>query len=103
MDMRALQKQMQQMQQKMMRAQEELANETVTATAGGGAVTVEMNGHHEVTSVTIEPDAIDPSDVEMLQDMLLTAFNEALGKAQTLQQEKMSAVTGGLNLPPGLF
>jgi DNA-binding YbaB/EbfC family protein len=103
MDMRALQKQMQQMQQKMMKAQEELANATVTATAGGGAVTIEMNGHHEVTAITIEPEAIDPSDVEMLQDMLLTAFNEALEKAQTLQQEKMGAVTGGLNLPPGLF
>src|SRR6476661_6045929 len=95
-------KQLQQMQQKMMQAQEDLANETVTATAGGGAVTVEMNGHHEVKSVKIDPDAVDPKDIEMLEDMVLTAFNEALEKAQTLAQEKMSAITGGLNIP-GMF
>ncbi len=102
MDPRALQKQLQQMQQKMVKAQEDLANETVTATAGGGAVSIEMNGHHEVKAVTIDPDAVDPSDVEMLQDMLLTAFNEALEKAQELAQEKMGAITGGMNIP-GLF
>ena len=101
MDQRML-KQMQQMQNKMIKAQEELAVETVTATAGGGAVTVEMNGHHEVTAVRIDPAAVDPDDVEMLQDMVLTAFNEALQKAQELQQKKMSAITGGLNIP-GLF
>ncbi len=95
-------KQMQQMQNKMMKVQEDLANETVTATAGGGAVTVEMNGHHEVRSVRIDPAAVDPDDVEMLQDMVLTAFNEALEKALELQQKKMSAITGGLNIP-GLF
>ncbi len=95
-------KQLQQMQQKMMQAQEDLANETVTATAGGGAVTVEMNGHHEVRAVRIDPDAIDPEDVEILQDMVLTAFNEALQKAQTMAQEKMSAITGGLKIP-GMF
>ena len=95
-------KQLQQMQQKMVKAQEDLANETVTATAGGGAVTVEMNGHHEVTAVRIDADAIDPEDVEILQDMVLTAFNEALQKAQAMAQEKMGAITGGLNVP-GLF
>lgn len=95
-------KQLQQMQQKLVKAQEDLANETVTATAGGGAVTVEMNGHHEVTAVRIDPDAIDPEDVEMLQDMVLTAFNEALQKAQTMAQDKMGAITGGMNLP-GMF
>jgi nucleoid-associated protein EbfC len=92
-------KQLQQMQQKLMKAQEDLGNETVTGSAGGGAVTVEMNGHHEVTAVTIDPDAIDPTDPEMLQDMLLTAFNEALNNAQTMAQQKMSAITGGLNIP----
>ncbi len=97
-----LQREAQQMQAKMLKAQEELANETVTASAGGGAVTVEMNGHHEVTAVRIDPAAVDPDDVEMLQDMVLTAFNEALQKAQELQQKKMSAITGGLNIP-GLF
>ncbi len=101
MDQRML-KQMQQMQNKMIKAQEELAHETVTATAGGGAVTVEMNGHHEVVSVTLDPAAVDPDDVEMLQDMIVAAFNDALQKAQDLAQKKMSAITGGLNIP-GLF
>jgi DNA-binding YbaB/EbfC family protein len=101
MDQRMM-KQLQQMQQKMVKAQEDLANETVTATAGGGAVTIEMNGHHEVMSVTLDPDAVDPADVEMLQDMLLAAFNEALSKAQAMAQQKMSAITGGLNIP-GMF
>ncbi len=95
-------KQMQQMQQKMVKAQEELANESVTATSGGGAVTVQMNGHHEVLGVTLDPDAVSPDDVEMLQDMIVTAFNEALSKAQDMAQKKMSAVTGGINVP-GLF
>ena len=95
-------KQLQQMQQKMIKAQEDLAKETVTATAGGGAVTIEMNGHHEVKSVKIDPDAVDPEDMEMLEDMVLTAFNEALEKAQAMAQEKMSAITGGLNIP-GMF
>lgn len=95
-------KQLQQMQQKMIKAQEDLANETVSASAGGGAVRVEMNGHHEVKAVTIDPDAVNPEDVEMLQDMLLTAFNEALEKAQALAQEKLGAITGGMNVP-GMF
>src|SRR5438128_12346646 len=95
-------KQIQQMQQKMVKAQEDLANEIVTASAGGGAITIEMNGHHEVKSVKIDPDAVDPSDIEMLEDMVLTAFNEALEKAQAMAQEKMGAITGGLNIP-GMF
>jgi nucleoid-associated protein EbfC len=101
MDQRML-KQLQQMQSKMEKAQQDLANETVTATAGGGAVTIEMNGHHEVKAVTLDPDAVSPDDVEMLQDMLLAAFNEALNKAQNLASEKMGAITGGLNIP-GIF
>lgn len=101
MDQRMM-KQLQQMQQKMLKAQEDLANETVTATSGGGAVTVEMNGHHEVMAVTLDPDAVDPADVEMLQDMILAAFNEALAKAQAMAEQKMKAVTGGLNIP-GMF
>jgi len=101
MDQRMI-KQMQQLQQKMVKAQEDLANESVTATAGGGAVTIEMNGHHEVLAVTLDPDAVDPADVEMLQDMILAAFNEALSKAQAMAEQKMKAVTGGLNIP-GMF
>lgn len=101
MDQRMM-KQLQQMQSKMEKAQQDLANETVTATAGGGAVTIEMDGHHEVKAVILDPDAVSPDDVEMLQDMLLAAFNEALNKAQNLAQEKMGAITGGLNIP-GIF
>jgi hypothetical protein len=99
---RKMLKQLEDMQKKMAKAQEDLANETVSASAGGGAVTVEMNGHHLVTAVTIDPDAVDPEDVETLQDMVLTAFNAALDKAQEMAQEKMGAITGGLNVP-GLF
>ena len=99
---RKMLKQIEDMQKKMARAHEDLANETVTASAGGGAVTVEMTGHHEVVAVTIDQDAVDPEDVETLQDMVLTAFNAALEKAQELQQEKLGAITGGLNMP-GLF
>jgi nucleoid-associated protein EbfC len=95
-------KQLQDMQKKMVKAQEDLANETVTASAGGGAVTVEMNGHHLVTSVTIDKDAVDPEDVETLQDMVLTAFNQALDKAQEMAEKKMGAITGGMKLP-GMF
>lgn len=95
-------KQLQDMQKKMVKAQEDLANETVTASAGGGAVTVEMNGHHVVTAVTIDKDAVDPEDVETLQDMVLTAFNQALDKAQEMAQTKMGAITGGMNIP-GMF
>ena len=95
-------KQIEQMQKKMMKAQEDLANEIVTATAGGGAVTVEMNGHHEVKSVKIDPDAVDPEDIEMLEDMVLTAVNEAVEKARELAGQKMGSITGGLNIP-GLF
>ena len=92
-------KQLQDMQKKMVKAQEDLANETVTASAGGGAVTVEMNGHHMVTPVTIDKDAVDPEDVETLQDMVLTAFNQALEKAQEMAEKKMGAITGGMNIP----
>lgn len=92
-------KQLQQMQNKMVKAQEDLANETVTATAGGGAVTVVMNGHHEVISVSLDREAVDPDDVEMLQEVLVAGFNDALEKAQAMAQERMSAITGGLNIP----
>ncbi len=95
-------RQLQDMQKKMLKAQEDLANETVTATSGGGAVTIEMNGHHKVMAVTVDPDAVDPDDVETLQDMLMTAFNQALEHAQDMAQKKMGAITGGLNIP-GMF
>ena len=99
---RKMLKQLEDMQKKMVKAQADLANETVTASAGGGAVTIEMNGHYDVKSVKIDPDAIDPEDVETLEDMVLTAFNQAHEKAQERAEQNMGAVTGGLNVP-GLF
>lgn len=92
-------KQLQQFQQRLLKAQEELGNRTVEATAGGGAVTVVMDGHFRVRSVRIDPDAVDPNDLSMLEDMILAAVNEAVAKAQEMAQQQMSAITGGLNIP----
>ena len=98
-------KQVQEMQKKMAEAQEELANETVEASAGGGMVTVVMTGSLEVREVRIKPDAVDPDDVEMLQDLVTAATNEALRAAQDMASKKLGGATGGLDLPsiPGLF
>lgn len=97
-------KQIQKMQQDMERLQEELKERTVEASAGGGAVRVVVTGGMEVRQVRIDAAAVDPEDVEMLQDMIAAATNEALRKAQEMVQEEMARVTGGLNLPqiPGL-
>lgn len=97
-----IQQQMAQLQEQMMQTQEALKDEQVTATAGGGVVTVVANGHQEVLSIQISPEAVDPDDVEMLQDMILAAVNEALERARNLASERMSALTGGMNIP-GLF
>ena len=96
--------QVQQMQQQMQQAQEELARETVTASAGGGAVKATMTGGLELVSIEIDPDVVDPEDIEMLQDMVLAAVNEALASAQELASKKLGGITGGLgdlglNLP----
>ena len=98
-------KQVQEMQRKMAQAQEELAVETVEASAGGGIVTVVVTGSLEVKEVRINPDAVDPDDVEMLQDLVVAATNEALRAAQDLASTKLGGATGGLDLPniPGLF
>jgi DNA-binding YbaB/EbfC family protein len=98
-------KQLQEMQQRMEQAQAELAAETVEASAGGGTVTVVVSGALEVREVSIDPEAVDPDDVEMLQDLVLAATNEALRGAQDLAQKKLGGATGGLDLPgiPGLF
>ena len=90
--------QVQQMQQQMQQAQEELARETVTASAGGGAVKATMTGGLELQSIEIDPDVVDPEDVEMLQDMVLAAVNEAIRQAQELAATKMGGLTGGLDL-----
>ena len=96
--------QVQKMQQEMQRAQEELARETVTASAGGGAVKATMTGGLELLSVEIKPEVVDPEDVEMLEDMVLAAVNEALSSAQQLASNQLGGITGGLgdmglNLP----
>jgi nucleoid-associated protein EbfC len=98
-------KQVQEMQRKMEQAQEELAVETVEASAGGGIVTVVITGSLEVRQVTIKPEAVDPDDVEMLQDLVVAATNEALRAAQDLASTKLGGATGGIDLPsiPGLF
>ena len=91
--------QIQKLQEEMVKTQEALGNETVEATAGGGAITIVITGHLEVRSITINPEVVDPEDVEMLQDLVLAAVNEAIEKAQALAAERMGKLTGGLNLP----
>jgi len=92
-------KQAQQMQAKMAEIQEELKGEHVEASAGGGTVKVVMTGDLQVSSISIDPAAVDPDDVELLQDMVAAAVNEALRAAQELGSQKMAAVTGGMNIP----
>ncbi len=89
-------KEIEKMQANMAKAQEELGTTTVEGTAGGGAVTVVMNGHQEVESITIDPEFVDPDDVETLQDAILAAFRDAQQKAQDVMQKKIGAATGGL-------
>lgn len=94
-----LAKQMQQMQSKLAKIQEELGSETVEASVGGGMVTIVMTGHQEVQAVTIDPEALDPDDVETLQDLMVAAFNEALRKSQELAGQRLGALTGGMKIP----
>lgn len=91
--------QAQQLQVKMAKIQEELASETVEATAGGGAVSVVATGKQHIQSITVTPEVVDPDDIEMLQDLVTAAVNEALEKSQRLATQKMGALTGGLNIP----
>lgn len=102
-NMNQMLRQAQAMQRKMAKAQEELAGREVTGSAGGGAVTVTVSGAGLVTSVHIDPDAVDPDDVEMLQDMVTAAVNEGLRAAKDLEQELMGDIAGGLGIPPGLL
>ncbi len=95
MDMNKLMQQVQQMQEQMAKAQEELANETVEASAGGGMVTVKATGALEITEIRISPEAIDPDDPEMLSDMILAATNEALRSAQSLMESRLGGLAGG--------
>ena len=102
MNQAAMMKQAQKMQQEMLRMQEEMESKTWSATAGGGMVTATVNGKHEVVNLEIKPDAVDPDDVEMLQDMIIAAVNEAMRTADAEAAQNMSRLTGGLNLG-GLF
>ncbi len=90
------------MQQKMAQIQEELGKQTVEASAGGGMVSAVVNGKQRLVSLKIEREAVDPEDVEMLQDLVMAAVNEAVKKSQELLQQEMGKLTGGLNIP-GLF
>lgn len=98
-------KQAQQFQARMAKLQEELGDKTVEASAGGGMVTVVVNGRQELVSVKIDPEVVDPEDTEMLQDLILAAVNEGLARAKGMVNEEMGKLTKGLNLPniPGLF
>jgi len=102
MNQAAMMKQAQKMQQEMLRMQEEMENKTYSAAAGGGMVKAEVNGKHEVVNLEINPEAVDPDDVDMLQDMIIAAVNEAMRTADSDAANNMSRLTGGLNLG-GLF
>jgi len=99
---RDMMKQIEQMQRKMEQAQQEIAASTVQGSAGGGAVTVTMTGDQEIQAVTIKPEAVDPEDIETLQDLVAAAVNDALDKSKQLQNDRLGSVTNGMGLPPGL-
>ncbi|MEG6505429.1 YbaB/EbfC family nucleoid-associated protein [Nitratidesulfovibrio sp. 1201_IL3209] len=100
--MNDLLRQAQVMQTKMSKLQADMAERTLEATSGGGMVKVTVNGKQEVLSIAIDPKAVDPNDVEMLQDLVLTAVNEGLRQAKEMMEKEMGALTGGLKIP-GLF
>ena len=100
-DLKKLQQMQQKLQEQMGNVQEQMAAETVEASSGGGAVTVVVNGNQEVMSVKVRPDAVDPDDLEMLEDLLKAAVNAALDKSRDVRQKAMGRVTGGM-LPPGM-
>jgi len=97
--MKQLQKAMEQMQQ----FQDELANQVVEGSAGGGMVVAEVNGLGRVTALRIDPQAVDPNDVEMLQDLILSAINEASDKSEAVREESQRQMMGGMGLPPGMM
>ena len=102
-NMNNMMKQVQKMQKDMAKLQEEIEQRTVEASAGGGAVTVVASGKKEIISIAIKPEVIDPDDVEMLQDLITAAVNEAIRQADEMISKEMGKITGGLNLPGGLF
>lgn len=100
--MKDLMKQAQKMQQELMKAQEELANKVVEGSSGGGMVKVEMNGKNQLISLKIDPQVVDPDDIEMLEDLIIAAINEAQEKVSKSSEDSLSKLTGGLNIP-GMF
>jgi len=101
-NMNQMMKQVKKMQEQMLKAQEELGTKEIEGSAGGGVVTVVVNGHKKVLSVTIKPEVVDPEDIDMLQDLVLTAVNDAITKADELANKDMGKYTGGMKIP-GLF
>lgn len=101
-NMQKMMKQMQKMQKDMEKMQAEAAEKTVSASAGGGAVTVTVSGNQEVKGININPDAVDLDDIEMLEDMIMAAANEALDKSKEMMSSELGKLTGGMNIP-GLF
>lgn len=99
MNMQQMMKQARKMQEQLVAAQENIAQSTVDASAGGGMVKVTVNGEMQITSLKIDPEALDPEDVEMLEDMVTAAVNEALRGVGDLANRQMGAITGGLNIP----
>ena len=99
MDLNKLMKQAQQMQAKMAKAQEELEGKEVSAEVGGGQVKVVMNGKHRLKSIVIAPEALDPDDIEFLQDLIIAAVNEGAKNVDALVEKEMGSVTGGMNIP----
>jgi len=95
-------KQVKKMQEQMLKAQEELGTKVIEGSSGGGVVTVQVNGHKKLLSIQIKPEAVDPDDVEMLQDLVITAVNDALTQAEELANNDMGKFTGGMKIP-GLF
>ncbi|NLZ39579.1 MAG: YbaB/EbfC family nucleoid-associated protein [Firmicutes bacterium] len=102
-NMNNMMKQIQKMQKQMAKMQEELQQRTLEATSGGGMVRVEVNGKKELVNLEIDPAAVDPDDLEMLQDMIIAAVNEGLRKVDEALMAEMKKITGGINLPPGLL
>lgn len=102
MNMNNLMKKAQKMQQDMLALQEELKERTYTATSGGGMVSATVNGSHEVVSLEIKPEAVDPDDIEMLQDMIIAAINSAMTEQEQTTNSEMSKITGGMSMP-GMF
>jgi len=93
------QRMVRELQNQMMKIQEQLEHETVEVTAGGGAITAVMNGHMKLLSIKIDPEVVDPEDVETLEDLVVAAVNEATTKAQELAAQRMSVLTGGMKIP----